>query len=52
MNMIDITSLISYLKFGYEGNTIDLIYLLLIFRFILYPLIKWFILKLKKEVLN
>lgn len=52
MNFINITDLITYLKFGYEGNTIDLIYLLLLFVFVLYPLIKWFIKLLKRKVLD
>lgn len=52
MTFINITDLIEYLKFGYEGQTIDLIYLFLLMRFIIYPLTKWFIQLLKRKVID
>lgn len=38
---IDIVSLIDTFKFGYDGNINNLIYLFLIFRFAVFPLIKF-----------
>lgn len=38
-NVIDITSLIDLFKFGYTGDLINLIYLFLIFRFAIVPVI-------------
>lgn len=38
-NVVDITSLIDLFKFGYEGNVIDLIYLFLILRFFIFPIL-------------
>lgn len=40
MEYINPLELIEYLKFGYEGDTIDLIYLLLIINFLIFPIIK------------
>lgn len=49
-NVTDITSLIDLFKFGYEGNILDLIYLFLILRFFIGPLI-WIIFKKIKGVI-
>lgn len=38
-NVIDITSLIEFFKFGYEGEIINLIYLFLILRFFIFPVL-------------
>lgn len=38
-NVVDITSLVDLFKFGYEGNVIDLIYLFLILRFFIFPIL-------------
>lgn len=39
MNYIDITSLIDFFKFGSSANTIDLIYLFVILKFFIWPLL-------------
>lgn len=41
--------LIDYFKFGYEGDTIDLIYLLLI-GFILFKFFKWLFKKIGGDI--
>lgn len=39
MEYINPLNLIEYLKFGYQGETIDLIYLILLIRFVIWPFI-------------
>lgn len=46
-NVVDITSLIDLFKFGYEGNVIELIYLFLILRFFIFPILVIIFNKLK-----
>lgn len=51
-NVTNITDLIDLFKFGYPGETIDLIYLLLWFVFVIYPFLKWFILLIYRKVIK
>lgn len=46
-NVVDITSLVDLFKFGYEGNVIELIYLFLILRFFIFPILVIIFNKLK-----
>lgn len=46
-NVVDITSLIDLFKFGYEGEVINLIYLFLILRFFIFPILVIIFNKLK-----
>lgn len=47
---MNISSIIEYFKFGFNGETIDLIYLFLILRFFVYDLIRWFLPYLKEAI--
>lgn len=44
---MNISSIIDYFKFGFTGDTVDLIYLLLFGRFVLFPFFKWLLSKIK-----
>lgn len=46
-NVVDITSLIELFKFGFEGDITELIYLFLIIRFFIFPVLVILFNKLK-----